>query len=197
MGTAAQHFKVQRDAGANAGLRWRWAMSGLLLGTLLLPALTACRQTDPRPELPAVTEPPSSVPDSYRKYEPVLDGIRKALEQEFPGVAWQASETTDLNAQSDGECTLFLPTYQSDGDIVGASDQFQKVMDAINPVLEPNGFSPVSVLDEGSQGWWSVTSGNDQGARVRIFGRTWVELTLNVPVESESCAAGELTRLAP
>lgn len=197
MGTAAKPFRVKRHARVRAGLRWRWAISGPLLGALLLPALSACEQTDPRPELPTVTEPPSGVADSSRKYEPVLDGIRKALEEEFPGVAWQASEPTDLNAQRDGECTLFLPTYQSRGDIVGASDQFQKVMDAINPVLEPNGFSPVSVLDEGSEGWWSVTSGNAQGAEVSIFGRTWVELTLDVPVESESCSADELTGLAP
>ena len=70
-------------------------------------------------------------------------------------------------------------------------------MDAVNPVLEPNGLSRVSVLDDGSQGWWSVTSGNAQGARVRIFGRTWIELAFNVPTESETCADDELTRLAP
>lgn len=80
---------------------------------------------------------------------------------------------------------------------VGASNEFQKVMDAINPVLEPIGFSAVAVLDEDSKGWWSVTSGNDQGARVGIFGRAKVTLTLDVPVDSESCSAGELTELAP
>lgn len=92
---------------------------------------------------------------------------------------------------------LFLPRYRSDGDIVGASNGFRKVMDAINPVLEPNGFSAVSVLDEGSKGWWSVTSGNTQGARVGIFGRTKISLTLDLPVDSESCSAGELTGVAP
>lgn len=81
--------------------------------------------------------------------------------------------------------------------VVGALNEFQKVMDAINPVLEPNGFSAVSVLDEGSKGWRSVTSGNDRCARVGTFGRAKVTLTLDVPVDSESCSAGELTELAP
>lgn len=197
MGTAGNFRKVPRRSGASMGPRRHVATPWLLLGLLLLPPLTACQPAETRPELPAVTEPPSDVMESARKYEPVLDEIRKALEEEFPGVAWHASEPADLTAQSNGECTLFLPTYQSSGDIVGASNKFQKVMDAINPVLEPNGFSAVSVLDEGSQGWWSVTSGNAQGAEVSIFGRTWVELTLDVPVESESCSADELTGLAP
>jgi hypothetical protein len=197
MGTAAKRDKVQCHAGASAGLRWRWAISGLLMGTLLLPPLTACQRTDPRPGLPTVTAPPSSVADTSRKYAPVLDEVRKALENEFPGIGWRAGDPYSIGERTDGQCSLRLPTLRSEGDIVGASDQFQKVMNAINPVLEPNGFSAVSVLDEGSQGWWSVTSGNNQGARVSIFGRTWVELTFNVPVESESCAAGELTGLAP
>jgi hypothetical protein len=196
MGTAVKRHEVQRHAGASAGLR-RWAISGLLMGTLLLPPLTACQQADLRPALPAVTEPPSSVADSSRKYAPVLDGLRKALENEFPGIGWRAGDPYSIGERTDGQCSLRLPTLRSEGDIVGASDQFQRVMDAINPGLEPNGFSAVSVLDKGSQGWWSVTSGNNQGARVSIFGRTWVELTLYVPVESESCAAGELTGLAP
>ncbi len=149
MRTAAKPFMVKRQARVKAGLRWRWAITGPLLGTLLLPALSACQQADPRPELPTVTEPPSGVVDSSRKYAPVLDEVRTALECEFPGIGWRAGD------------------------------------------------APVSVLDKGSQGWWSVTSGNDQGARVRIFGRTWVELTLNVPVDSESCAAGQLTGFAP
>lgn len=113
------------------------------------------------------------------------------------GLGWRAGDPCSIGERTDGQCSLRLPTLRSDGDIVGASEEFQKVMDAINPVLEPNGFGPVSVLDEGSQGWWSVTSGNAQGARVRIFGRTWVELAFSVPVESETCAAGELIGLAP
>lgn len=197
MGTAGNTKNLPRRSGASKGPGRHVAKSGLLLGILLLPLLTACQPGETRPKLPAVTEPPSNVMESSRKYAPVLDGIRKALEDQFPGIAWQATEPADLNAQPDGECTLFLPTYQSDGDVAGASDKFRKVMDAINPVLEPNGFSTVSVLDEGSEGWWSVTSGNAQGAEVSIFGRTWVELTLNVPVESESCSAHELPGQAP
>ncbi|HYH77136.1 MAG TPA: hypothetical protein VD841_06505 [Arthrobacter sp.] len=192
MGTAGNIKKVPRRLGASIGPNGHVTAPWLLLGILLLPLLTACQPGEPRPTLPAVTEPPSNVAESFRKYSPVVDGIRNALEEEFPGIAWQATEPADVNVRSDGGCTLFLPTYQSDGDITGASNKFQKVMDAINPVLKAKGFSTVSILDEGSEGWWSVTSGNAQGATARIFGRTWVELTLQVPVESESCSAVEL-----
>ena len=197
MVTAAKAFSVNRHACAKAGLHRRWAISGPLLLTLLLPALSACQQADLRPELPTVTEPPSDVVESSRKYAPLLDEVRTALEKDFPGIGWRAGDPYSIGERTDGQCSLRLPTLRSEGDVVRASEQFQKVMDAINPVLEPNGFSPVSDLDEGSQGWWSVTSGNAQGARVRIFGRTWVDLTLDVPVDSGTCAPAELTGLAP
>ena len=197
MGTAAKAFRVNRHACAKAGLHRRWAISGPLLLTLLLPALSACQQADLRPELPTVTEPPSGVVESSRKYAPLLDEVRTALEKDFPGIGWRAGDPNSIGERTDGQCSLRLPTLRSEGDVVRASEQFQKVMDAINPVLEPKGFSPVSDLDEGSQGWWSVTSGNAQGARVRIFGRTWVDLTLDVPVDSGTCAPAELTGLAP
>lgn len=196
MGTASKVMGVRRSGVAVVSPR-RLAIAGLLLATLLLPPLTACQPGKTRPELPVVTEPPSNVVESSRKYAPVVDGIRKALEDQFPGIGWTAADPTSINSQPDGECILFLSDYQSDGNIVSVSDKFQKVMDAINPVLESNGFSTVAVLDEGSEGWWSVTSGNAQDANVRIYGRTWVTLSLRVPVESASCSDEELADLAP
>jgi hypothetical protein len=171
----------------------RTAAKLLLLGSLLLPGLTACQPT--RSEMPAVTEPPSSAAESSRKYGPVIAEVRRALEEKLPDIAWRAAEPAHLSPQPDGECILSLPSYDSDGDIVEASDEFRKVMDAINPVLDPNGFSTVSVLDEGSKGWWAVTSGNSQGAQVGINGRYSVMLTLDVPVNSHSCSDDELVVL--
>jgi hypothetical protein len=192
VGIAAKAKSVQRRPGDPVVPSRHVAVRGLLLGILLLPLLTACQPTDSRPELPAVTVPPTNVAESSRTYSAVIAGIRTALEDEFPGIGWRAGDASSVGKRTDGQCSLRLPTIRSDGNIVGASDKFQKVMDAINPVLNTKGFSTVSVLDEGSEGWWSVTSGNAQGATVRIFGRTWVELTLNVPVQSESCSADEL-----
>ena len=197
MGIAGNFRMVPRLSGASMGPRGHVAAPWLLLGLLLLPGLTACQPAGTRPDLPAVTEPPSNAAESSRKYAPVIDGIRKALEDEFPGIAWQAAGPADMGPRADGDCMLMLPRYHSDGDIVGVSNEFQKVMEAINPVLEPNGFSAVSVLDEGSNGWWSVTSGNAQGAKVGISGRANVTLRLDVPVDSASCSADELTGLAP
>ncbi|UZX05028.1 hypothetical protein F8G81_22345 [Arthrobacter sp. CDRTa11] len=196
MGTAKKPA-VRRIYGVSRTPHRGLAVAGILLGTLLLPALTGCQQTETRPVLPTVTEPPLNVVESSQKYGPVIDDIRRALEDEFPDISWRAGDAYSIGERTDGQCSLRLPSFRSNGDVVGASDEFQRVMDTINPVLEPNGFSRVSVLDEGSKGWWSVTSGNAQGARVRIFGRTSVDLTLSVPVEAGPCSDEELAVLDP
>ncbi|WP_457964210.1 hypothetical protein M1E17_22025 [Arthrobacter sp. D1-29] len=196
MGTA-KVLAVRRICGVSRTPHRRLAVAGILLATLLLPSLTGCQQTQTRPVLPTVTEPPSNVVESAQKYGPVIDDIRRALEDEFPGISWRAGDGYAIAERTDGQCSLWLPSFRSNGDVVGASEEFRRVMDTINPVLEPYGFSPVSVLDEGSEGWWSVTSGNAQGARVGISGRTSVELRLNVPVESGRCSPEELAGLAP
>ena len=70
-------------------------------------------------------------------------------------------------------------------------------MAAVNPILNANGFSTVSALDDGADGYWSISSGNTQGAKVNIGGRTWVVLQLDVPVQSASCSTTELAGLEP
>lgn len=166
-------------------------------GTLLLALLSGCQPEQNAPQLPPVTEAPSGVDGSYRKYAPVTGQLRLALEDAFPGIGWQVLDPMSMNEQNDGECTLFLPTMRSDGNLVSSSDDFKKVMAAVNPILNANGFSTVSALDDGADGYWSISSGNAQGATVSIGGRTWVVLQLDVPVQSASCSTTELAGLEP
>lgn len=196
MSTAARVKQGLGPPDVRKGQRGR-VISKLLAGTLVLflPALTACQPKEAGPQLPAVTQEPGGVLESSRKYSPVIGQIRQALEGQFPGIGWEAAGPASLNRQDSGECTLFLPAFHSDGNLVKVSEKFRHVMDALNPVLEPNGFSTVAVLDEATDGWWSVTSGNAQGANVTVSGRTDVELSLRVPVDSESCSPNELTAL--
>lgn len=163
---------------------------------IAVPVLAGCQSPPPERDVPAVTQPPSGIAESFKKYSPVSAAIRNALEEKIPEVNWSAADGTSINRQPDGRCILFLPTFRSDGNLVKASDGFKKVMDAVNPALQHHEFSTVTGLDEGAKGYWSVTSSNSQGARLNVAGRTDVELRLTVPVESASCSSGDLAGLS-
>jgi hypothetical protein len=144
---------------------------------------------------PSASVPPSSVREIHASYAGLADELAAAIEAKIPSVGWKAGESTSILRQPDGRCLLFLPKKRSEGGLVAASDRFRLVLEAINPVLAQRGFAHVSELDKATEGYWSATSVNGQGAEVNVAGRSAVTIGVSVPVASEKCSAEEIEGL--
>ncbi|MFI2564162.1 hypothetical protein [Paenarthrobacter sp. NPDC018779] len=141
---------------------------------------------------PPITAGPEPVDQSLAKYDSLRADLIAALEEKLSGITWSVDKGASLAKSTDGRCILQIASMKSSADIVKASNNFEDVFAAGDPVLAQHGFPAFGGTDDVPGGWVVARSTNGSGSTVTIESKSPAYLSVTVPVDSPNCDSAEI-----
>ncbi|WP_125775546.1 hypothetical protein [Antribacter gilvus] len=120
----------------------------------------------------------TTLADAPGHYESVLADVRAAVDGALDSeLGWVADSDAQAVLDDDGRCTFSTASYEVE-DLDVSSTDWDRVVDAVGPVLEGHGFElDTTGADVG--GWLVVTAEDDAGARFRLAAKGRGELGID------------------
>ena len=134
--------------------------------------------------------PTLSASDASAKYQPVMDALVETLSSEFAAPTWATDPDKGeriLSGGDDEPCGLWLANEVASESLPQAAGDWSAVMDAINPVLEDNGFDKITDTEDMSGPGSAIASTDDAGARILIADLNPTVITLEIHVTDTGC----------
>lgn len=134
------------------------------------------------PPLPPVSE-------AEPHYQQVIAELKKAIDTNYPDVAW-VEKYENLNGfydDKDGNC--FISFYYTSLTFSKSIQSWATLMEVLNPVLEEASFAKITEEDSIQGGWTGISSTDIYGGKLRLFQKGDADLTLVAPVAKSDCAS--------
>ncbi|GAA1336971.1 hypothetical protein [Arthrobacter roseus] len=147
-------------------------------------AVTGCQS--------GVTEPKSllSPAESIDLYVPALDAVEDSLGNAYPDATMGGADVGPrLSLQDDGECVLFLPTRTIDLNLF--LDNKEASMEALQAALNEHEFGDLTDVEQTGP-VRSSHAEDARGAKFSASDRNSSEVSIRVPVRSETCGPDDL-----
>lgn len=123
------------------------------------------------------------------RYQQLSTDISETLASEYPGLDWAPLEgrQTRMAENSDGECILTVGTLRSPEALTDLAGGWKPVVNTIVSALEDAGFESMNDEDTIPGGWTGISSRDDHGGKIRIYEKSFSEITVSAQVSDTVC----------